>query len=153
MSGAPLVRIWWDIDVQGYKIMSPYIEPLVKFLKANIPVSDIQLDDRTNTWTFHERQLPVIQAYLDFLKIKPNLTTRQQAEANARRAGANSSSSKSAIDLAILEFYKLIPFNAALRAYREAQMSVHPDKGGDPDVAARLNAAWDRMKREVYKIS
>ena len=53
---------------------------------------------------------------------------------------------------AIIEFFRLLPFEAAKGAYRLAIKELHPDKGGDPVKAARLNAAWQRIESEIFKL-
>jgi hypothetical protein len=52
---------------------------------------------------------------------------------------------------AIIEFFGLLPFEAAKGAYRLAIKELHPDKGGDPVKAARLNATWQRIESEIFK--
>lgn len=156
MSPNTTVRIWWDTQISAYRLMSSYNAALVDVLTKNIPVSDRSYDKATKIWTFVERQLAPLQALLKMLQITPKITTRAEAEqhqqaSQARAAGGNPLSTSSPIDLAIIEFVKLMPFDAMLKGYRQAQMQMHPDKGGDPDIASRLNAAWNRVKKEHYK--
>jgi len=73
-----------------------------------------------------------------------------------RRTGKENTSSSalvppSSMEDAILEFFHLLPFKAAKAAYRVAIQELHPDRGGDTFKAARLNAAWQRIKAEMFE--
>src|SRR5256885_910956 len=59
--------------------------------------------------------------------------------------------SPNSLEDAIIEFFRLLPFEAAKAAYRLAIQELHPDRGGDPVKAARLNAAWQRIESEIFK--
>ena len=70
------------------------------------------------------------------------------------RSVSNASSalvSPNSLEDAIIEFFRLLPFEAAKTAYRLAIQELHPDRGGDPVKAARLNAAWQRIESEIFK--
>ncbi len=70
------------------------------------------------------------------------------------RSVSNASSapvSLNSLEDAIIEFFRLLPFEAAKAAYRLAIQELHPDRGGDPVKAARLNAAWQRIESEIFK--
>jgi hypothetical protein len=54
------------------------------------------------------------------------------------------------INEVVAEFFSLLPYEAAKGAYRLAIQELHPDKGGDPAKAASLNAAWQRIKSEIF---
>jgi len=51
----------------------------------------------------------------------------------------------------VLEFFQLLPYEAAKAAYKLAIQELHPDKGGDPAKAARFIAAWQRIKAEIFE--
>jgi hypothetical protein len=151
MTRQTTVRIWWDgPPVNAYRLSFPYNKELVELLKDRIPVSDRSYDEASRTWTFVERQLKLVEGILAFIHAQVKITTRADAERYANTARQSATSSRSPIDTAIIEFVRLTPFDAMLRAYRQAQMTLHPDKGGDADKSARLNAAWDRVRKEVY---
>jgi hypothetical protein len=144
-----VVRIWWDLKISAYRLSFPYNKELVELLKDRIPVSDRSFDDASRTWIFNEKQLDFVQNILKFVNAQVKLTSRADAEAHASTSHARSSS-RSPVDTAIIEFVRLTPYSAMQKAFRFAQMELHPDKGGDPDKSARLNAAWERVKKEVY---
>jgi len=73
-------------------------------------------------------------------------SSRGTSKASSSLAYVNS------LEGAIIEFFRLLPFEAAKAAYRLAIKELHPDKGGDPVKAARLNAAWQRIESEIFKL-
>jgi hypothetical protein len=155
MTRLTVVRIWWDgPPVNAYRVSFPYNKELSELLSNKIPISDRSFDGASKTWVIVERQLPLVQTLLNFVRAQVKLTSRADAEAHQAQsrqyANPGASTSRAPIDTAIIEFVRLTPFDAMLRAYRQAQMTLHPDKGGDPDKSARLNAAWDRVRKEVY---
>jgi hypothetical protein len=152
-SNSTSVHIWWDLKIDAYKLSTSYNQVLIDTLKNAIPVSDWDYDKQSRTWTFAEKYLDKLLPLFQLLNITPHVTTRAQAQAHdtARRSGPLTQ--RSSVDTVIIEFVKLTPFDAMLKAYRAAQMTLHPDRGGDPDKSARLNAAWERVKKEVYNQS
>lgn len=152
MRGQTVVRIWWDSKISAYRLMSSYNKELVELLNSKIPVSDREYDPKTKIWIFAERQLPLVRGLFTFLQITPKIVERSEAELHEQQAkqGSAASSSRSPIENSMCEFLRLMPYSAAQKAYREAQMTLHPDRGGSVEQSAKLNAAWDRIKKEVY---
>lgn len=151
------IRIWWDTTVQAYRMASPYNATLVDSIKSQIPHSDRSYDPPTKIWTFVERQLTPLQALLKLLNMQCVVITRQQAEqAASQQSNTNAGGSASArnvkpLDTVIVEFVRLLPLDAAKKAYRAAAMDLHPDKqNGNNDKMQALNMAWDRIQKEVY---
>lgn len=147
------VRIWWDPSVQAYRFASSYSKEIVDFLGKSIPVSDRSWDPTTKIWTFVEKQLQPILGFLKLAGVTPVLMTRQQVEA-ASQAKSNTntgvSSQRKPLDTVLIEFVRLLPYDAAKTAYRKAALELHPDRGGDASKAASLNDAWTRISKEVY---
>lgn len=145
----PSIRIWWDTSVQAYRCATPYKAEFVEALKLVIPTSKRSFDPSTKVWTFAEECLVGITALCARVwSTKPNVLTRQQVE-NAQQSAVLSKTS--GVDVVIVEFFRLLPPEAAQAAYRKAAMLLHPDRGGDMDKMSRLNAAWQRIEAEVYK--
>lgn len=148
------IRIWWDTSVSAYRMTSPYNATLVDALKQFIPVSDRSYDPATKVWTFVERQLTPLQVLLSKLQMQPVVITRQQAEQAAQAQSQSNTGTSAArvkpLDTVIIEFVKLLPYDAARSAYRKAAMELHPDKGGDATRSAALNDSWSRIAKEVY---
>jgi hypothetical protein len=142
------IRIWWDTSVAAYRMASPYNRELVDAVKSFIPVSDRSYDPATKIWTIVERQLAPLQNLLKQLGITATIITRQQAE-QASQSSPTQQRGKP-LDTIILEFVKLIPQDCMVKAYRAAAMTLHPDKGGSMDKMSSLNAAWDRIQKELY---
>lgn len=148
------VRIWWDASVSAYRLSSSYNKDLVDALKSQIPASDRSMDSRTKIWTFTEKWLTPIQATIKLINAQLTLITRAQAEqarVGATGAGAGAgSSSRRPIDAVIVDFVKLLPYDAAQSAYRKAAMLLHPDRGGSMESMSALNAVWERIQKEVF---
>lgn len=147
------IRIWWDTSVSAYRITSPYNKQLVDTLKSHIPHSDRSYDEVTKTWTIVERQLAPLQALLKMIGLQYILISKQQAD--AANAASNTQSPAAGrgrpLDAVIIEFVRMLPYDAAKTAYRKAAMELHPDKqSGDSSKMTTLNAAWDRIAKEVY---
>ena len=152
MSPNAQVSIWWDTSVHAYRMTSPFNRELVDAIKSFIPVSDRSYDPATKVWTFVERQFAPLQNLMNTMRLTPTVITRAQAEqaANASQNQANAQRAK-ALDVVVMEFVRLVPADAMLKAYRAAAMQLHPDKqGGDGSKMSSLNAAWDRLQKELY---
>jgi len=156
MPTQPQIRIWWDATVAAYRMTSPYNRALVDATKSHIPASDRKFDEATKQWIFTEKYLDAFTALLKTVGFQFVLVTRQQVEANAG-AGNNgtrtgsSMYSRCSIDNVIIEFVRLLPYDAAKAAYRRAALELHPDKQqGDGSRMASLNATWERIAKEVY---
>jgi len=144
------VRIWWDASVQAYRMASPYNKDLVEAVKTFIPVSDRSYDPQTKIWTIVERQLTPLTGLFKTLNIQPTVITRQQTEqaAQSQPNGAQ----KRGLDIAVvaLDFMRLAGPDAMQKAFRAAAMTLHPDRGGSMDKMSALNAAWERLQKELY---
>ena len=141
----PKVRIWWDRDIQGYYIECPYSKAFVEGIKVVVPASDRGYDPTSKIWTITERFFPVIKIAAD--RLFPNQVyylTREQAE----KATAPSAVKSKTLNEILLDFVRLLPNDALQKAYRVAAMTLHPDRGGDMDKMARLNALWQRIETE-----
>jgi hypothetical protein len=147
------IRIWWDTSVQAYRMVSPYNQDLVTALKSFIPVSDRSYDPATKIWTFVERQYTPLLSLLAKLNCTPQVMSKQQVEQAAQQTSQQAGTAAvrvKPLDSVLIEFVRLLPYDAARTAYRKAAMELHPDKGGDPAKAASLNDAWTRVAKELY---
>lgn len=150
----PTIRIWWDTNVAAYRLTSPYSKELVDILKKKIPVSDRSFDPQTKIWTFTEQWLTPLTSLLKAFSWQATVITRAQAEAASQGQSKTSSSpaKQSKLDDVLVQFVRLLPFEAAQSAYRKAAMLLHPDRGGTGSMEKMqaLNVAWTRLEKELY---
>jgi hypothetical protein len=128
---------------------SPYNKDLVEGIKQFIPVSDRSFDPQTKMWTFVERQLAPLTQLFKTLNVQPTIITRQQAEQASQSSPTGPRRGVPLAELA-LEFMRVAGADAMLKAYRAAAMTLHPDRGGNMDKMSALNAAWERLQKEVF---
>lgn len=146
--------IFWDVKLQAYQLQMKgefgRIESIVTFLKKNIPHSDRSWEPLSKTWTFTEQYLNGVQKICTvvFGAQEVAVLTKDKVEGSSK---VNSVQSSNTLDSVLLSFMKLLPFDAALKAYRTAALTLHPDRGGDMEAMTKLNQAWSRIEKEVYK--
>ena len=146
--------IFWDVKVQAYQLTMKgdfgKIEKTVQFLKQAIPHSDRNWEPTTKTWTFTEKYLDGVQKFciLIFGSQEVATLTRDKVEGQAKAIASNG---YNPLDSAMLVFMKLLPYEAAQRAYKMAAMNLHPDRGGDMESMTKLNQAWSKLEKELYK--
>jgi|SRR5579863_3058589 len=148
-------KIWWQAaPINAYTIAIPYNEVWIAAFKQLIPGDKKHWDPVAKVWYFDEAFLDPVKFLLtkSFPGIILNILTRQQVEAAGQpRASALSGHlALSVADAAILEFFKMLPFEAARKAYLAAITLAHPDKGGNAEGASRLNSAWQKIEKEVF---
>jgi hypothetical protein len=87
---------------------------------------------------------------------KPRTVREWVKDYEANLAGAPSSAAKRKARRqtkpsadALTEFAVLLPRTALKAAYREAAKILHPDHGGNERKMQRLNAAWERVEKEM----
>lgn len=141
------VRIWWDTSVQAYRIVAPFNRQFIDLLKTLIPVSDRSYDDSSKTWTITERFLKPVQDLVEnAFHTKATVVTKEQAQ----QAQMPPATAKTTVEAAIVEFFKLLPREAAEAAYKKACFVLHPDRGGDMEKMSKFNAAWQRVCKELW---
>jgi hypothetical protein len=147
------VKIWWDASIGAYRLTSGYNKSLLETFKLLVPASQRSYDPETKIWTFTEQTLPMVEKVLTMVGLKATIVSRQQAEA-ASASGSNTSasahSSQATLDTVILAFVKAMPYESMQKAYRDAAMRCHPDRGGSMDKMAQLNSTWQRLEKELW---
>lgn len=155
--------IFWDTSVQAYrlKLQGDYakIEKVVEFLKKQIPFSDrelvVKVDPVTTkkdyTWTFTEKYFDGTVKFLHLVYGAQEVAavSRAQVEA-AQQPRMNMTASANPMASACFEFLKIIPYEAAQKAYREAAFRMHPDRGGNMEEMSKMNALWTKLQKELY---
>lgn len=145
------VRIWWDPAVQAYRLTSPFNNELVNAIKGFIPISARSYDSPSKIWTFTEQYYQPLIDLLTKLGIKPVALSRQQVE-TAQQSSPNGAVKGKPLPDLTLEFIRNMGFDAVQKAYRHAAMINHPDRGGDMAKMSEINAAWERLQKEVFNV-
>lgn len=175
-------KILWDNSVQAFRVSTPYNPNFVELLKQIIPIADRVWDPQTKIWTLHEKYgVPIFELckkiygaasvqYMDRAAIAAaeaaaNAKFNQYQAAQQAQAGAWTNQYQApppprlpvrgdSLDVVLLNFVKLLPYDAAQAAYRKAAMALHPDKpenSGNSDRMSALNACWARIEAELYR--
>lgn len=144
----PSIRIWWDNDVGVYRCSIPYNATVNDLLNQAIPFSERSLDKESKIWSITEQAMPAFRKIAESVfKSQATVITKEQAQ----KASASPSITKATLDSVLLDFVKLLPYEAAQKAFRLAALTLHPDRvGGDMEKMSRLNAAWTRIEKEFY---
>jgi hypothetical protein len=157
------IHITWNCDMDAYQITTPFRREYVDLLKQLIPASSRSYNDKTRTWSVTEQYLGPVQALSEkIFATKAYVVTRTEAEKARAAAAANAATSGhgsvstglrlTPLDNAILQFTKLLPFEAAQKAYREAAMRLHPDRNmdGTMENMTLLNTTWKTLCKDLY---
>lgn len=142
------VRIWWDNSLSGYCITTPWSKEFVDTIKMLIPHSDRAFFEDKKMWCFSEKYLDGVKSLCE--KIYGLGSVVVITKAQTQQSTSSSPMAKASINDAMAEFMRVIPYEAAQKAFRHAAMMLHPDRGGDMEKMARLNAAWERIRKEIY---
>jgi hypothetical protein len=100
-------------------------------------------------WTFVERQLDPLLKLFKLMGIAPVVITRAQTEQASQSTPKGPQRGQPIAEIA-LEFMRVAGPDAMQKAYRAAALALHPDRGGSKDAMSSLNAAWDRLQKELY---
>jgi len=140
------VRFVYDLKVDAYRLVAPYNEALVRFIKATIPASDRAWDSRLKVWVIAKQWRDRLAAVLTEL-FGPTGVIIIDPSSTAPPAPSPSGDLASAA----LDFVLALPEAALKTAYRQAAMLLHPDRGGSPEAMSRLNSAWERLTALLRK--
>ena len=150
-------RIWWDQDVQSYRMVVPFNKEFNNAYNTLFPASERVFDFRSRSWTLTEKILPATVLLLEkMFGVKPMVITRGQTEQ------AKPLTKNTPIDTVIADFVKMIPYEAMQKAYRQASMMMHPDhmngslkteedKKKANENMSKMNACWQRLEQDFYK--
>lgn len=143
-------RIWWDVSVGAYRMVTPFNLQFKDALLQLVPFSDRAWDEPAGSkaWTISEKYFPATKLLVEkFFRTSPTVITRAQAEAASQPAAT----ANAPIEAVCHEFLKLCSQDAAAKAYRAAAVTLHPDHGGDMTKMSKLNSLWERIKKELYQ--
>lgn len=127
--------IFWVPELLLWASRTPYNPKYKDALRMAAPQA--RWDGEAKVWLFDESVLVLVQGLMkhyfgeyDFIPRSTQHTTQPSTN------GSNP----------YQVFLQLIGKDIANKAYREAIKSLHPDKGGSTDDAAKLNRAWSTIK-------
>lgn len=148
-------RIWWEDSTGSYVLSSTYSAKLVEGLKLLIPSGDRMWDQQTKFWHFSEQYGEMVRKLCESslgagtVSFTSKQVSQQYSQAQQR---ASLSPNAQTLDTCINEFFMLLTYDAARKAYLVSAQALHPDKqGGDGQKMTRLNELWQRLEKEVFK--
>ena len=155
-------RIWWDLNSNSYVVSSSYNDKLVEGLKHVIPSGDRWFDNATKFWYLKEPYGDAVRMVAEKVfgvgQVSfQSKTVAQQAQTQQAQSGqyyvtpASVTTGLNGLDLALVQFMRMLPYNAAKKAFLFAAQELHPDKqGGDPSKMSELNMKWSQIERELF---
>jgi len=147
-------RIWYDTATGAYVLSSSYTQKFIDALKLLIPAGsrDREYDPSTKFWYFAEPYGEMVRQLAEkFFGVGAVSFTSKTVAQQAASQQAKLASARSPIDACVVEFFRLLSYEAAKKAYRQASIELHPDRpNGDAVKMSRLNELWSRIEKEVY---
>jgi hypothetical protein len=140
-------RIWWDASVNAYRMTVPYNATFNELFKNLIPHSDRNWNKDSKVWTITEQFFEPTKKLITATFGPPIVIDRAAQE----KASQPPPVKTAPIDNVILQFFKLLPYDAARKAYLLGANVHHPDRGGDMDKMTNFNACWQRIEQEFFK--
>lgn len=158
----------WDVPRGAYAITSQFQQNFLEFIKAKVPVSDRAPEYDSVTRKF--KCWYIKEAWFDVLyELATQLwganAVRTVTRADAERAWKAQEDARNAaiqaqraavlgpFESALLDFCSLCDVDALRAARNKMAIILHPDKHGDPDKMAKLNASWFIVETELKKRS
>lgn len=146
------IDIWRDRGV--YRARFIYDVDLIDFFRS-LPPGERVFDHAEKTWNFDAKHLRItLQTARQFGFSDVILWPSGQApppRGKKKRESKTSFAPEPAGQTSdILEFFRLLPREAAHSAYRRAAAMLHPDAGGSNDKMQKLNALWERIEKAWY---
>lgn len=163
----PQCSFTWDVPRQAYEVTAQYQPNFIEFIKAKVPVSDRvpeydSVTKKFKCWYIREAWFDVLNELAT--QLWPNavhVLTRAQAEkawkeqedARIAMLKAQREAVLGVFETALLDFCSLCDADALRAARNKMAIALHPDKGGDPNKMAKLNASWFVVETELKKRS
>lgn len=130
--------VWIDPDTRMIGVRTPYDPGIVSSLKVMIPSSLRRWDGARKIWLIDQSMMAKLEEILAKLGYSVEDGTLPPERATP--------SDKSPFHDLLCD----VPFGTLQKVYRVLAMECHPDRGGNPEVMARINVAW-RQIQEVRK--
>ena len=140
-------KIWWDTSVDAYRVVTPYRPQFVELLKQLLPASDRAWDAASKTWTITEKFLPSVKDLAErIFGGTATIISRQQAQA-AQQPPPQRGGAATPIGKLLEEWFQLLPYESARKAYRDGALALHPDRGGSMETMSRFNSLWQQIEK------
>lgn len=158
----PQCSFTWDMPRMAYAVTCQYQPNFIEFIKAKIPVSDRAWDPTTKTWyikdawfdIMHELALQLWPGDVSVIRREAaEKAWKEQEDARAAMLLAQRQAVLGPLEAALLDFCALCDVDALRKARNAMAIALHPDKGGDPNKMAKLNASWFVIETELKKVS
>lgn len=164
---APQCSFTWDMPRMAYGVKSDFNPNFIEFIKAKVPVSDRAPDydpqtKKFNCWYIKEAWFDILyelatqlwgSAVTVITRAQAEKAWKEQEEARAAMLLAQRQAVLGPFETALLEFCSLCDVDAMRKARNAMAITLHPDKGGDPNKMAKLNASWFVVETELKKRS
>jgi len=163
----PQCSFTWDVPRQAYAVTAAYQPNFIEFIKAKVPGSDRVPDydpvtRKFKCWYIREAWFDVLNELAQ--QLWPNAVSvltkdaaeaawQAQEKARTDALAAQRAAVLGPFEAALLDFTALCDVDALRAARNKMAIALHPDKGGDPDKMARLNASWFLIESEFKKRS
>ena len=161
----PQCSFTWDVPRQAYAVTAEYQPNFIEFIKAKVPGSNrvAEFDSITRKfkcWYIKEAWFDVLHELASQLwpgavhvlsKINAERAWKMQEDARLAAIAAQRAAVLGPFESALLNFCTLCDVDALRAARNKMAIALHPDKGGDPEKMARLNASWFLIEQEFKK--
>jgi hypothetical protein len=149
--------LYWDPNIQAYRLKAPFSQALINFLKEHIPHERRDWDPITKEWSFNREYFEPMKIIVEGMWPGSKILTESDVLEYDRKHSKPQGTQPSVISMSS-KFVSLCGIATLPNDYREAKRfyiraitQYHPDKGGDTAKAAELNSAWKIVEKEVFK--
>lgn len=130
-------RIWFEYDKR-----------LVEIIKRTVPSSHRDYDPNTKVWTISWWYEDDVKQRFIAVELDDEFQARGEQGRRTRDQGRQQTSSSANTPVTLEDIFaslfSVLPSDLAPRAHRALVRTLHPDAGGDHEIAVALNRAWDK---------
>lgn len=129
-------RMWFDEATDTYAISTPFNRHFVDWLKFAIDKNHRSFDPVRKIWFVSRQSVGEVRKKAETLWSDFEFTDKIEVRPMASQSE-------------LQEFVQLIGVDALTKAYKEAVLRNHPDRGGDSNKMARINQLWTKIKQTL----